>query len=73
MAQEMAPQSRSLGSSVVMGLSWGFGGFIMLPLGALADHLGLVFTMACIALLPLAALPFLLLKIRSGRDRIGEL
>lgn len=65
MAQEMAPESRSLASSVVMGLSWGLGGFVMLPLGAIADHMGLVATMSCIALLPLAALPFLLLKVKK--------
>lgn len=73
MAQEMAPESRSLASSVVMGLSWGLGGFVMLPLGALADHLGLMFTMSCIALLPLAALPFLLLKMKSTAHGEGEL
>ncbi len=68
MAQELAPDSRSLASSVVMGLSWGLGGFVMLPLGAVADHLGLVTTMGSIALLPLAALPFLLLKIRKTSE-----
>lgn len=65
MAQEMAPESRSLASSVVMGLSWGLGGFVMLPLGVVADHLGLDITMSCIALLPLAALPFLILKVKK--------
>jgi FSR family fosmidomycin resistance protein-like MFS transporter len=65
MAQEMAPESRSLASSVVMGLSWGLGGFVMLPLGMIADRMGLVVTMGCIALLPLAALPFLVLKVKK--------
>jgi FSR family fosmidomycin resistance protein-like MFS transporter len=62
MGQESAPEARSTASSIVMGLSWGIGGFAMAPLGYLADRVGLSATLVVVGLLPLLSLPFLKLK-----------
>ena len=59
LAQEMAPQSRSMASSIVMGLSWGIANLLTGPLGIVADHFGIQTTMAIVASLPLCALPFM--------------
>ncbi|WP_026368054.1 MFS transporter [Aminiphilus circumscriptus] len=60
MAQEFSPQARGMASSLVMGISWGLGGLVTSPLGAVADHFGLGTTMFVTALLPLTALPLFL-------------
>lgn len=70
MGQEAAPEARSTASSIVMGLSWGIGGFIMAPLGYLADRAGLTTTLVVIGLLPLLSLPFL--KLARSDDGIDE-
>ena len=59
LAQEMAPQSRSMASSIVMGLSWGIANLLTGPLGMVADHFGIQATMTIVAALPLCALPFM--------------
>ena len=59
LAQEMAPQSRSMASSIVMGLSWGIANLLTGPLGMVADHFGIQATMAIVASQPLCALPFM--------------
>ncbi|MFA7620485.1 MAG: MFS transporter [Aminobacteriaceae bacterium] len=56
--QEMTPNSRGMASSIVMGLSWGFGNMMMAPLGKIGDLFGIQATFAVVALLPLIALPF---------------
>ena len=68
MGQEAAPEARSTASSIVMGLSWGLGGFAMAPLGYLADRAGLTTTLVVIGLLPLLSLPFL----RSAKTGRGD-
>lgn len=40
-AQELLPGRINTASSLVMGLSWGIGGLLVTPLGAVADRLGL--------------------------------
>lgn len=60
MAQEFSPQARGMTSSLVMGISWGLGGLVTSPLGAVADRFGLEVTMFVTALLPLIALPLFL-------------
>lgn len=40
-AQELFPGRINTASSLVMGLSWGVGGLLVTPLGALAEHFGL--------------------------------
>jgi MFS transporter, FSR family, fosmidomycin resistance protein len=41
MAQELYPQRVNTVSSLVMGLSWGIGGLLVTPLGAIAERIGL--------------------------------
>jgi FSR family fosmidomycin resistance protein-like MFS transporter len=53
MAQEMAPESRSTASSLVMGLSWGMANIAASPIGKLADVIGLEGSLAIVALSPL--------------------
>jgi len=67
LAQEMAPQSRSMASSIVMGLSWGIANLLTGPLGFVADHFGIQATMTIVASLPLCALPFMVFFSRKGR------
>ncbi len=40
-AQELFPGRVNTVSSLVMGLSWGIGGLLVTPLGALAEHIGI--------------------------------
>ena len=68
LAQEVMPGRESVGSSMAMGLAWGVGGLLALPIGAIAGHLGLLPVLTALAALPLAALPLLLLV--DGR-RVG--
>lgn len=42
MAQELYPQRVNTVSSLVMGLSWGVGGMLVTPLGAIAERIGIV-------------------------------
>ena len=42
MAQELFPQRVNTVSSLIMGLSWGIGGLLVTPLGAIAERIGLV-------------------------------
>ena len=61
-AQEMVPNSRGMASSIVMGLSWGFGNMLMAPLGKIGDLFGVQTTLLVVAFLPLIALPLLYTK-----------
>lgn len=61
-AQEMVPNSRGMASSIVMGLSWGFGNMLMAPLGKIGDLFGVRTTLLVVAFLPLIALPLLYTK-----------
>ncbi len=61
-AQEMVPNSRGMASSIVMGLSWGFGNMLMAPLGKVGDLFGVQATLLVVALLPILAFPLLYTK-----------
>ncbi len=61
MAQAEAPHARSMVSALVLGVTWGLGGLVTVPAGALADRWGLEVALRSIALLPLGALVYLLL------------
>ncbi|HPE65862.1 MAG TPA: MFS transporter [Synergistales bacterium] len=61
-AQEMVPNSRGMATSIVMGLSWGFGNMLMAPLGKIGDLFGVQTTLLVVAFLPLIALPLLYTK-----------
>lgn len=52
MAQELAPNHTSTAASLMMGFCWGIAGFILTPLGALGDSIGLETVLWGIALLP---------------------
>lgn len=54
-AQECLPGRTGLVSGLVMGLAWGVGGLALVPIGWLADRLGLVPVMSVVSLLPLVA------------------
>ncbi|GHV54033.1 hypothetical protein FACS1894216_13190 [Synergistales bacterium] len=54
MAQERVPESRSMASSLVMGVSWGIANIAASPIGKVADHIGLELTLSFVALAPLA-------------------
>jgi len=60
MAQAEAPYARSMVSALVLGVTWGLGGLVTIPAGALADRWGLEVALRCIALLPWGALAFLI-------------
>lgn len=62
MAQELAPNHSSTAASLMMGFCWGISGFILTPLGALGDSIGLEPVLWGMALLPLVTV-FLLIPI----------
>ena len=56
-AQEMAPGARSTAASMVTGLSFGLAGFLLAPIGALADRTSLTVVLIIIGALPLLPMP----------------
>ncbi len=56
LAQHIAPNNRSLVSSIVMGLAMGSAGILMPLAGRLADAFGIRPVLSCIAVIPFAAL-----------------
>ena len=56
LAQKIAPNGRSLVSSIVMGLALGTAGILMPLAGMMADVFGIREILRCIAFIPLAAL-----------------
>jgi FSR family fosmidomycin resistance protein-like MFS transporter len=61
LAQEAMPTRRNIASSLAMGAAWGAAGLATLPIGAIAGSLGLVPVLKVLAILPLVALPLMLL------------
>jgi len=59
MAQKLAPKSRSMVSSLMMGFAYGLGGAISPFIGILADMYGLESVLFCTAFLPLTTLIFI--------------
>lgn len=66
-AQELAPESRSMASSLIMGLSFGISGIMMTPVGAMADIIGIRTTMFCVVLIPYFSVIVLLTKWREKK------
>ncbi len=64
-AQELAPGSRSMASSLIMGLSFGISGLMMTPAGALADLVGIKTTMLCVVFIPWVSVVILLSRWRE--------
>lgn len=56
MAQKLAPGSRAMAASLMMGLAYGLGGVISPGIGRLADIFGLTIVLKCTAFIPLACL-----------------
>lgn len=61
LAQEMMPTRASFMSSIMMGLGWGVAGILMTPIGAMADALGLRWTLAIVSCFSLPGLGLVLL------------
>lgn len=59
LAQKVAPRSRSLVSSIIMGLTMGIGGILMPFIGSLADVFGVRPVLSGIALIPFGVLIFI--------------
>jgi FSR family fosmidomycin resistance protein-like MFS transporter len=56
LGQEMVPTQASLMSSIMMGLGWGVAGLFMTPIGAIADAIGLYWTLTIISFLSIVGL-----------------
>lgn len=59
-AQDLAPGSRSIASSLIMGLCWGLGGLTVALIGFAADIFGITNTLIGVSLLPLIPFPYYL-------------
>ena len=59
-AQNLMPFERSIASSLVMGLAWGVANMSLLPIGSIADHVGVHNMFIFIGFLPLLGLFFFL-------------
>lgn len=57
MALTLAPEARSMASSIVMGFAFGMGGLFTTVLGAVADFSGLTVTMLLVGVIPVLAIP----------------
>ncbi|MEA3507384.1 MAG: MFS transporter [Synergistota bacterium] len=66
-AQEMAPRHRSVVAALVTGLSFGLGGLLLAPIGAMADSMGLIAALVFLGVLPLLPMPMFFVQWR----RIG--
>ncbi len=56
LSQEIVPTQASLMSSIMMGLGWGVAGLFMTPIGAIADAIGLYWTLTLISCISLVGL-----------------
>lgn len=56
LGQEMVPTQASFMSSIMMGLGWGVAGLFMTPIGAIADVIGLYWTLTIISFLSIVGL-----------------
>jgi len=62
MAQNLAPNERSMASTIVQGLAWGVGNVLVSPFGKFADLFGIDAAFIMLALLPLLVMPLLLTR-----------
>lgn len=53
MAQQLTPKNAAFASGLPLGFSWGIAGLILLPIGYVADRIGVADTLSYLALLPL--------------------
>ena len=66
-AQELFPGRVNTVSSLVMGLSWGIGGILVTPLGALAEHVGITTALSLLTCCCAVSLFFILLLPETKR------
>lgn len=72
MAQAEAPHARAMVSALVMGVTWGVGGLVTIPAGALADRWGIETALRGVGLLPFVALAFLGFWSRGSGKKHGR-
>jgi FSR family fosmidomycin resistance protein-like MFS transporter len=60
MAQELMPHRAGVAASMITGLAWGLAQVLALPLGSIADHVGVAPTLQGLSLLPLLGVLFTL-------------
>jgi FSR family fosmidomycin resistance protein-like MFS transporter len=65
-AQEIAPESRTLVSSMMMGLAWGVGNILVIVTGFLGDTIGLEKALQWILLLPLIGVALTALGVKDS-------
>lgn len=56
LGQEVVPSQAGLMSSIMMGLGWGVAGLVMTPIGAIADAIGLYWTLTSVSFLSIVGL-----------------
>ena len=67
-AQEIAPESRTLISSMMMGVGWGAGAVLVTATGLLGDTIGLEKALQWILVLPLIGVALIALGIKDRRE-----
>ncbi|MCK5554316.1 MAG: MFS transporter, partial [Deltaproteobacteria bacterium] len=67
-AQEIAPESRTLVSSMMMGLAWGVGNILVTVTGFLGDTVGLENALQWILLLPLIGVALVALGVKDSPE-----
>ncbi len=72
-AQEIAPESRTLVSSMMMGVGWGVGSILVAVTGLLGDTIGLEKALQWILVLPLIGVALIGLGVKDQRERDNSL
>ena len=67
-AQEIAPKSRTLVTSMMMGLGWGVGSVVVTVIGFLGDTIGLEKALHWILILPLIGVALIALGVKDHRE-----
>jgi len=67
-AQEIAPKSRTLVTSMMMGLGWGVGSVVVTVIGFLGDTIGLEKALHWILILPLIGVALIALGVKDRRE-----
>lgn len=68
-AQETAPESRTLVSSMMMGLGWGVGSILVTVTGFLGDTIGLEKALQWVLILPLIGVALIVLSMKDQKER----
>ena len=67
-AQEIAPESRTLVTSIMMGVGWGVGAVLVTVTGLLGDTVGLEKALQWILILPLVGVALIALGVKDRRE-----